>query len=299
MTYGVLTTELREALRRDDRDAIASFVASQHAADLAEILQELEPREAWDLLAFAAPDRRAEVFGYLDGATQTDLAAVLTRGELADVVAHMEADERADLFNRLPPERRDDLLPALAHAEREDVRRLAAYAEDTAGAIMTSDYATLTPALTAAEAIERLRREAPDKETIYQAYVVDADRCLLGGVSLRDLILARPDTPIAEIMKPEAVRARVSDDQQEVARTIARYDLLALPVVDDAGRLVGIVTHDDAMDVAEQEATEDIHKGATIGRLPGRLRDVGLLTLYRTRVLWLVLLVFGNLFSGL
>jgi magnesium transporter len=298
MTYEVLAADLRDALGRGERDSIAEFVASQHAADLADILSEIEPHEAWEVLSTTSPERRAEVFGYLDSTAQAELASVLTRSELADLVSHMEADERADLFNRLPPERQDDLLPALAQAEREDVRRLASYAEDTAGSIMTSDYAALAPELTAEQAIEKLRQEAPDKETIYQSYVIDSERRLLGAVSLQDLILARPQTRVEEIMKRDAAFASVNDDQQEVARTIARYDLIALPVVDGQHRLVGIVTHDDAIDVLEREATEDFHKSATVGRIAGSLRDVRLFTLYRTRVLWLVLLVFGNLFSG-
>jgi len=163
---------------------------------------------------------------------------------------------------------------------------------------MTSDYATLTPGLSAQAAIDVLRREAPDKETIYRAYVLDDARRLIGAVRLRDLILAPADTPIEDLMEREPVTSGLHDRQEEVARKIARYDILAVPVIDEDGRLVGIVTHDDALDALQEEATEDFHKLGTVARLPGSVRDASVKTLYQKRVFWLALLVFGNLFSG-
>jgi magnesium transporter len=252
-------------------------------------------REA--LLQMPLP-RRSRVFGYLRAETQVALARLLDRSRLAEIVTEMSADDRADLFNRLTPDQQAALLPGLAHAEREDIRRLAAYAEGTAGAIMTSEYATLAPDLTADKAIETLRREAPDKETIYLAYVVDENRRLVGSVRLHDLILAEPGTSVVALMKQPPIAVALSEDQEEVARKVAKYDVLALPVVDDARRLVGIVTHDDALDALQEETTEDFHKIGTVGKLTESLRDARAGVLYRKRVTWLTLLVFGNLFSG-
>ena len=163
---------------------------------------------------------------------------------------------------------------------------------------MTSDYATLLPTLTATQALDALRRQASDVETVYDAYVVDAGHRLLGVVSLRDILLARPRQTVADIMEPDPVTVRVDAEQEEAATLIARYDLIALPVVDEDGRMVGIVTADDAMDVAEEEATEDIYKSSTVGEFEGSVRDAPLFALYRARIVWLVLLVFGNIFSG-
>ena len=163
---------------------------------------------------------------------------------------------------------------------------------------MTSDYATLRPDRNTAQALDILRLQAPDVETVYYAYVIGPEHKLLGVVSLRDLLPAQPGQTVADVMEPDPVTIRVDGAQEEAATLVARYDLLALPVVDQEGRMVGIVTQDDAMDVAEEEATEDIHKASTVGEFEGSVSDAPLLSLYRARIPWLVLLVFGNIFSG-
>jgi len=283
---------------RGDLAALAHLFAQEHPADIALLLSDMPPRDAWTALETMPLAKQAETFGYFDHEFQADLAFAAPRAKLARIVTEMNADDRADMFNEMSDEQAEALLPGLAQAEREDIRRLAAYAEDTAGAIMTSDYATLSQGLTATEALEKLRREAPDKETIYRAYVVDAERKLLGAVRLQDLILAPARATVADIMERNAHAVTVHDDQEHVARQIARYDVIALPVVDDGGRLVGIVTHDDAMDVMQAEATEDFHRSSTVKPLAANIRDAGVFLLYRARIVWLVVLVFGNIFSG-
>ncbi|WP_459207066.1 magnesium transporter [Pseudomonas sp. MLB6B] len=191
----------------------------------------------------------------------------------------------------------NDLRQA-AQARRDQFLQLVHYREGTAGALMTSQYSSLDHGLHASQAIDMLRREAADAETIYQSYVLDSARNLLGTVSLRELILAAPDCPVERIMTRKVLCVSVSTSQEEVARLIRAHDLLALPVLDEAGRLVGIITCDEAMDVVVDAATEDFHKGASITNHIGNLKDATLGLLYRKRVLWLVLLVFGNLFSG-
>lgn len=277
---------------------LRDIVQSAHPADAATALEDLEPQEIRDLLTELDLPRRAVVFGYLRPELQVALARLFERRQLAELITEMDADDRADVFNKLGPDQQSALLPGLAHAERENIRRLAAHAEGTAGAIMTSDYATLAPGLSAQAAIDVLRREAPDKETIYRAYVLDDARRLIGAVRLRDLILAPADTLVEELMDRDPVTASLHDRQEDVARQIARYDILAVPITDEEGRLVGIVTHDDALDALQEEATEDFHKLGTVARLPGSVRDASIKTLYQKRVFWLALLVFGNLFSG-
>src|SRR5262249_42043784 len=153
----------------------------------------------------------------------------------------------------------DQLLRLVDEADRKDIAQLVKYPENTAGAIMTTDYAWLPGNITASEALDRLRLQAPDRETIYYVFVLNEDRKLLRVLSLRDLILASRQALVRDIMNKEAVTVRVTDDREFVAKELARYDLLAIPVVDDQGRLVGIVTHDDVIDVVVQEATEDVH----------------------------------------
>lgn len=286
---------------RDETLALKDLFAHEHPADIAGAIAEIaddDPLKAWELLEALPLARQAETFGYIDHAVQADLAFAAPRAKLARIVTEMNADERADMFNEMSDEQAEALLPALAQAEREDVRRLAAYEAGTAGAIMTSDYATLSPDLTAAEAIEKLRREAPDKETIYRAYVTDADRKLVGAVRLQDLILAPSRALVGDLMERNTRAVSAHEDQEQAARQIARYDILALPVVDEEGRIVGIVTHDDAIDVIQEEATEDFHRVGTVSPLAANVRDAGIFLLYRARIVWLVVLVFGNIFSG-
>lgn len=286
-------------LERGEHEALRRELVHVLAADLADVLTRLEPEQQAQVLPLITADQLALLFGYLPLELQTLLVAGMPRPQVLELLNLMSADERVDLFNTLPADRRERLLPALAQAERDDIRRLASYPRDSVGALMTSEYATLTPDLTAGQAIAELRRVAPDKETIYTSYVVDHDRHLVGVATLRRLILADPDTPVLEVMAPNPVTVYVDADQVEAANKIARYDFIALPVIDRDERVVGIVTSDDAMDVAEAEATEDFHKaGGTLGTLTMSMKDATVSLLYRQRVYWLVLLVFANLFSG-
>ncbi|MEW4467653.1 magnesium transporter [Parasphingorhabdus sp. JC815] len=279
-------------------DDLQSPMADMHPADLAEILEELPPLRAWNILIMASRERQAKIFGYFDHDFQTALATVTPRGELAAIVMEMDADDRADLYKELSDEQRDALMPALAQAQREDIRQLASYDEGTAGAVMTSGYAALSLDLSATDALTVLRREAPGKETIYRAYVIDADRKLLGSVRLKDLIIAPARALISDVMEYNTHAIRAEDDVEEAARRVAWYDMIALPVVDEENRLVGIITHDDALDVLEAEATEDFHRVGTVTKLISSVGNATIPMLYRARISWLMLLVFGNIFSG-
>lgn len=296
ITHEDIASVLNDALQNNQLDDALQTLKGLRPVDIADALELVEPALAWPLLE-RLPNR-AEIYAYFDAEEQVLLARVFPRATLARLVSEMPADERTDLFKRLDREQQDDLLPALAQAEREDIRKLSSYAEGTAGALMTSDYAMLKADMTVAQALAALRREAPDAETIYQSYVIDDERKLLGVVSLRDLILAHPDKTIDQLMIVDVVSGEVSEDQESIAKRITRYDLLALPITDEMGCLIGIVTYDDAMDVASEEATDDFHKSAGVTTSVGNMKDATISLLYRKRVFWLVLLVFGNLFSG-
>ena len=298
MEMDTLEFDLDALVRAQDLDPVRERFELLHPADIAAMINELDAREGWAALELLPLARKAETFGYLDHDFQVELATVAPRAKLATIVVQMNADERADLYNELSDDQREALMPALVQAEREDIRKLAAYEEGTAGAIMTSDYATLTADLTATQALTKLRREAPDKETIYRAYVVDGDRKLIGSVRLQDIITAPARAKVGGIMETNTLAVSVGDDQEEVARKIARYDMLALPVVDGEGRIVGIVTHDDALDVIEEETTDDFHRVGTVTNLASSVGEATIVMLYRARIVWLVLLVFGNIFSG-
>lgn len=296
MNHEATALLLKDAINNQQFDRAVDQLKDLRPIDTADILALLDPKISWKLLEHLP--NRATVFSYLEAEEQVEMAFLFPRASLAKLVGEMPSDERTDLYKHLNQNQRDALLPALAQAEREDIRRLSAYAEKTAGALMTSDYATLKAEMTVAEALAALRLEAPDAETIYHAYVIDEQRKLQGVISLRTLILASPEQLIGDIMLSKVISSNVHQNQEDVAKTIARYDLIALPIIDNNGALVGIVTHDDAMDVASDEATDDFHKSGGVSSLVSSFKDTSIRILYRKRVFWLVFLVFGNLISG-
>jgi len=298
MSYETLSDALRDAMESADDAQIQAVLDELQPADIAEFVRHEDTETTLRLIGFLPMEDRAETIAFLEFSDQLEIARSLDENSLARLFMHMNSDERADLFNGLDQERQETILRRLARDEREDLRKLSSYEEGTAGAIMTSEYAVIPVNCTVEQALAHLRATAPDAETIYQVYLLDDKHRIAGTVSLRELILARSSTPIADLMTTDVLAVSVDTPQEEVARLIARYDLLALPIINGGDRMVGIVTYDDAMDVAEAEATEDIHKGATIGKLEGGLRAASLTTLYRKRAGWLVLLVFANLFSG-
>ncbi|MBB3167438.1 magnesium transporter [Simiduia aestuariiviva] len=298
MDQAELRTHLVNLVAEPDKHQLRALLAHRHIADLSDAMMDFSPKEAAVLLDLLTLHDHAEAFSYMSEERQAMIAAVMPRNDLAALFSQMESDERADLFNRLTEEQRHAVLPGLAQAEREDVRRLASYPEKTAGALMTSDYATLRAHWTVKKALLRIRLEAPDKETIYQVYVVDKDRTLRGTLSLKQLILARPDATIAELMLTDVVSVAVDEDQEKVAEIVRHYDLLAVPVLDAEQKLVGIITYDDAMDAFVEEATEDAQKSASVAALGSSFKNIGLGQLYLKRIGWLLMLVFGALFSG-
>lgn len=297
----LLLPELREMLDANDDKGLRDFCRASHPAMVAELISVLTPEEVSVVLRHADPPLRAEIFSHLNDDFQVSVVGTLGRREIAILLADMPPDDRADLVKQLPQELREAVLPGLAQAEREDIRRLTAYEEGTAGAQMTSDYAALSPELTASQAIERLREVAPDRETIYYAYVVDESRKLIGFVSLKDLIVARREARIGDIMHRDIILARVDEDQEEAARKIQKYDLLALPVVDAADGLVGIITHDDAIDIITQEQTEDMEKFMAIA---GPHEDAVYMKTsawdhFKNRAPWILALAILGLVSGI
>ncbi len=296
----LLVPELREMLQAGNTEALRDFCESGHPAIIAEMISALSSEEAWKVLLNAGSSLRSEIYSHLDIDIQVEIVGMLNRREIAALLSDMYSDDRADLFKELPEELRENVLPALAQAEREDIRRLSSYSEGTAGAAMTSEYVSLPINLTASQAIDRLREVAPDKETIYYAYVVDEKRRLLGLISLRDLIVARRDTRVEKIMNTDVVFARVGDDQEDVVRKIQKLDLLALPVINGGDALVGIVTYDDAMDIISQEQTEDMEKFMAImgSHENAAYMKTPVWEHFRNRFPWVFVLAILGLVSG-
>jgi magnesium transporter len=302
MRHPLLVPDLRELIHDGEIAGLRDFFAEYHPGRVAELIDDLETDDGDALFRILLPRDRAQVLSYLDNARQIQLVEAMPPREAAELLHVMSHDERADLVNRLGENVVDPVLPFLAQAEREDIRRLASYQPGTAGAVMTTDYVTLPPHITVREALDRLRHEAPDRETIYYCYVVDHKRRLIGFVSLKRLILSRRSAVIEEIMQRDVIFARVDEDQESVARQIDKYDLLAIPVVDASDMLIGIITHDDAMDILRQEQTEDMLAFGGVSRdaeaneetyWKGRIIEA-----VRRRIGWLLLLfIAGTLTS--
>ena len=233
-------------------------------------LHELHPADVADILEKLAPTQRATVFEHLDNAQaaeaiseledeyQADVIDDLGVRRASDLLAEMDPDDAADIIGDLPYEKAETLLRLMGVAEASTIRSLLGYKENTAGGIMTPEVTTVTDDMTIGQVIEHLRSEAAEKETIYYVYVVEDGRRLAGVISLRDLLLASPDAHVESLAERDLIVAHVDDDQEDVAEQMSKYDLLAMPIVDESGVLLGIVTVDDALDVLEQESAEDL-----------------------------------------
>jgi magnesium transporter len=299
-TTRLLLPEVMIALDRDPAE-LRELIDELHPADLADLAAALGREPAQRLLALLEVDTATRLLEACDEELRVELFGTLAESDMGSAVAiidEMAADDRADLVSELPDELRTELLDAIEPAESRDIRQLLAYQEDSAGALLTTDYVALPASATAAAAIDLIRTTAADMETIYQCYAVDPHGTLLGVVSLRDLVTAPADRTIDEIMKPHIVTIAVDDDQEDAARTMAKYDLLALPVVDRSHRILGIITVDDVMDVVVEEATEDAHKLGAVEPLEAPYLSTPVWQLVRARAPWLIVLFIAMLATG-
>ncbi|MGD0121954.1 MAG: CBS domain-containing protein [Candidatus Limnocylindrales bacterium] len=231
-------------------------LAELHPADLATIIDQLSRSDRVGVIAALDDEAAADAIGEMEPETQVDILEDLEPARAADILEEMDPDEAADLVADLSEDSREEILGLMEKDEADEVQELMTYAEDTAGGIMTTEYVAVPASLTAAQTIDRLRELEPTAETIYYVYVTDPDNRLVGVLSLRDLIVAKPDTKISTFMFDEPVAVRTDASQEEVTEVVARYNLLAVPVVDADGRLEGIVTVDDAIDTLLPQPTK-------------------------------------------
>ena len=276
------------------------LLADMNAIDLAEVFEETE--KDGDLLVLfriLPKDLAAETFVEMDSDVQEKLIAKLNDRELKAVLDELFLDDTVDLIEEMPASVVKRLLAQSDAETRAYINEILKYPKDSAGSIMTIEFVSLRPTMTVEDAFERIRRTAIDKETIYTCYVVDEKKKILGLVTAKDLMLAQKTALISEIMEENVIYAYTEDDKEEVANKISDYGFLALPIVDREMRLVGIVTIDDAIDVLQEENTEDIAKMAAITPTDKPYLKTGVFTLWKTRVLWLLILMLGSTFTGL
>jgi magnesium transporter len=274
------------------------LLAPKNPVDVASLIAEFPPPERALLFRLLDKQQAVEVFECLEVDAQQELLGSFKTGQLRHIVEHMSPDDRADLLDELPAKVAKRLLALLTPEERDATALLLGYKEHTAGRIMTTEYIDLKSFFTVAEALKRIRRVGLDKETVYYCYVMDEERHLIGTVSLRQLVLADPDTKVADLMEREVISATTDEDQEDVAHKIQKYDLLALPVVDRENRLVGIVTHDDILDILQEEATEDIYRLGALEVPEQSYFKSRILAVASTRLGWLLLLLITNTFTG-
>ncbi|MBT3322110.1 MAG: magnesium transporter [Anaerolineae bacterium] len=253
-----LLTLLQDALERDDFDAAIKIIEALRGPDQAVLFDELEEDEQKELLPKLKNEISADILEDLDDPEAVKLAESLPLETIIQIVDEMEPDEAADLLGDMSDEQSQALLTRLHDAD--EVRPLLLYPDESAGGLMTSEFLALHPLMTAGEATEALRAWNPDSEEIYYLFVADDEENLVGIIGLRVLILADPNSVIEKIMDRDVISVNASVDQEDCARTMAHYDLAAIPVVDESGLLIGIITHDDIVDVLEEEATEDVYR---------------------------------------
>jgi magnesium transporter len=292
--------ELREMLADANRAELEEFCTTLNAGRTAEFMEGLSNDEIWQVLQYATPERRAEIFAYFDEDRQVEMLDEHETSEVAELVEEIPADDRVDLLQELADQRVDEILPLLPVEDRRDIRRLRSFPEGTAGALMTSEVAMLDENLNAREALEELGRQASELETIYYLYVVDDHKLLRGIVSTRQLIqsLLNPTQTLGDMMESDVVVAHVDDDQEVVAEKVEKYNLLAIPVINQGRQLVGIITHDDVIDVVREELAEDAQRIAAVAPLEDDYLRIGLWTLSWKRGLWLTILFFAALLTA-
>ncbi|HOP79423.1 MAG TPA: CBS domain-containing protein [Armatimonadota bacterium] len=225
----------------------AEKLSKRHPADIAKIIEELDPAQRTEYFESVDVETAAETLAETDPAVQVSIVESLDEERAADILEEMEPDEAADVLGDLPADRRDEILNEMEAEEAEDVKELLQYADETAGGLMTTEFISISPDMTAEEIINHLREVGPDAETIYYIYVLDESKRLVGVISLRDLIIAQPQTNAEEFMVENVIHVHLDATIQEIAQTMEDYNLLALPVVDDENRMQGIVTIDDAL----------------------------------------------------
>ena len=274
--------------------------AGTHPGDLHDLIEELDLDQKVELLQRLSDTDAALILQEMEDFVQADILPLLDKEQAKAILKNLASDDAVDLIGELSPEDAEEMLQLIGEEEEPiDFGDLLKYPEDSAGGIMTTEYISLPADIPVEDAISRLREIAPEAETIYYVYVVDEEGHLIGVLSLRDLIASSDGTLLKNIMRRNVISVNAKLDQEEVARVVSKYDLLAVPVVDDQERLLGIITVDDVIDVLEQEATEDIYRLAGASEVEGmELTEAPVSKVVRLRLPWLLISMVGGIVSG-
>ncbi|RJR38563.1 MAG: magnesium transporter, partial [Desulfobacteraceae bacterium] len=253
-----LIEDVRRLIRDQERTTLGNLIFEMQAADVADLVEHLEHEDRLFIIELLMPEDAGEVLLEMEPPVQERILDSLDAEAITKIVEELDSDDAADLVGDLPAERVKEIIESVDTGVREDLQKLLPFPEDTAGGLMALEYVAVNANTTVQETIEKLRSKREEVENLYYVFAVDDYNRLSGVVSLKDLVLEPPDRRIKDIMNPEIVSVNLYTDQEEVARLFQKYDLVSVPVVDDQHRLVGRITHDDIMDVIEEEADEDM-----------------------------------------
>jgi magnesium transporter len=298
MWMDALKPELHEMIESRNWMGLRDALADWPAPEVADLLRELSKADRVLLFRALPREQAAEAFSHLEVEEQDRLLRDMTDDETRQLLAELSPDDRTHLLEELPGQATHRLISLLSPDDLREARWLLGYPEESVGRLMTPDYVAVRKHWTVQQALRQVRRKSEVSETINRIYVLDDDWKLIDDIELRRLILAEPEAEIEEVMDHSFVSVVAFADREEAVELIQRYDITALPVVDSAGVLVGIVTVDDVLDVAEEEATEDFHKLGSVGPIRTSLLEASIMFVYRRRIGWLMGLVFMNIFSS-
>lgn len=277
---------------------LKEYLLNMQVIDIADNIKDLDVDEIAKIIRIMNKDMAADLFSELPLSVETEVLSKLTDKEAVLIINEMFADDAADVLDEMPANIVRRLLKQCDNETRSDINRLLNYPEDSAGSVMTVEYAELKSDLTIKQAISTLRKEIDEYETINVCYVVDKRRKLLGHISLKDILLADSNDLIIDVSHKDTICVKTTTDQEEVGRLFKKYDLTVMPVVDSEDRLVGIITIDDIMDIMEEEATEDIEKMAAISPSDKPYLEISPWETWKARIPWLLLLMISATFTG-
>ena len=294
-----LTETIKKLLEEKKFSTLRDILTTMMPYDIAAVFEEMQDEKMPILFRLLPKELAAETFVEMDEETQEFLIHGFSDSELKEVVDELFVDDAVDLIEEMPANVVKRILRSADKDMRKQINELLKYPEDSAGSIMTTEFISLRPDMTAEMAIKRIRRTGVDKETIYTCYVNDENNKLIGITTVKDLLLANDDDVVRDLMEENVISVHTLDDQEKVAQMFSNYDFLALPVVDNEHRTVGIVTIDDAIDVIQEEATEDIEKMAAVLPSDKPYMKTGVLGIYRKRVPWLLILMLSATFTSM
>ncbi len=287
-----------ELISQGDFKQLKELLSDANESDVAEVLDELSKEDLAIVFRLLKKDEAVDVFSYMDSDTQEKLIETLSDNEVAGIVSKLYIDDAADLIDELPANLVNKVLQNASPTKRKAINEILKYPEDSAGSIMTVEYVDIKSGMSVKDCFDRIRKIGLNKETVYILYVVDTNRSLIGVTTVKDLLMHDYDAKINDFMEENVISVTTNEDKEEVAKMFDKYDFLALPVVDNENRLVGIVTVDDAMDVMSEENEEDFEIMAAMAPSEDDYLKESVFTQYKNRIIWLLVLMLSSIVTG-